>query len=150
MDLRLSWSGQEVLQEFKEVTAERLQALHPLKEEDFTKEIEYAGVVYTVSELLDGRIFDAWVHEQDIRRATGQPGNLEGTVANHAMDRLAMAMTYVVGRKAQAPDGSTVVFEVTEPGGRIFAVGVEEQRAKSLDDIPNLPTVRFTMEYGDF
>ena len=86
VDLRRSWSGQKVLQEFKEVTAERMQALHPLKGEDFTKEIEYAGAVYTVSELLGRRIFDAWVHEQDIRRATKQPGNQEGPVANHAMD----------------------------------------------------------------
>ncbi len=72
------------------------------------------------------------------------------SLADHSLILLAMAMTYVVGRKAQAPDGSTVVFEVTRPGGRIFAVGVEEQRAKSLDDIPNLPTVRLVMDMEIF
>ncbi len=29
-------------------------------------------------------------------------------------------------------------------------MGVEEQRAKSLDDIPNLPTVRLTMDMEIF
>ncbi len=150
VDWRRSWSGQQVLQEFREVTTERMQALRALMEEDFTKETDTPAGVNTVRELLGRRIFDAWVHEQDIRRAVSRPGNLEGPVADHAMNRLAMAMPYVVGRKAQAPDGSTVVFEVTGPAGRTLPVAVEGQRAKYLDEVPNSPTVRLTMDMETF
>jgi len=150
VDWRRSWSGQQVLQEFREVTTERMQALRALKEEDFTKETETPAGVNTVRELLGRRIFDAWVHEQDIRRAVNRPGNLEGPVADHAMNRLAMAMPYVVGRKAQVPDGITVVFEVTGATRRTIPIEVQDQRARNLDDILISPTVRLIMDIETF
>jgi hypothetical protein len=32
------------------------------------------------------RIFDCWVHEQDMRRATGRPGHLTGPVVHTTSD----------------------------------------------------------------
>ena len=96
------------------------------------------------------RIFDAWVHEQDIRRALKLPGELEGPVAVHSVGRIARAMPFVVARKSQAPDGATVVFDITGPAGRLVPVGVEGSRGSELDSEPASPTVRITCDVETF
>jgi uncharacterized protein (TIGR03083 family) len=103
-----------------------------------------------VRDFLHIRIFDCWVHEQDIRRAVGRPGNLEGPVARHSVGRITSAMPFVVGKKAQAPPGTTVVFEITGPAGDTLPIGVEGTRARRLDALPATPTVRLTMDVETF
>ena len=44
------------------------------------------------------RIFDAWIPQQDMRRAVKRPGDLAGPVAEHAVGRVAMAMPGSAGR----------------------------------------------------
>ena len=44
------------------------------------------------------RIVDAWISQQDMRRAVKRPGELEGPVAEHAVGRVAMAMPGSAGR----------------------------------------------------
>jgi uncharacterized protein (TIGR03083 family) len=115
VDWRRARSGVAVLEEFREVTAERLKLLRTMSEDDFAAETQTPIGPGTVRMLVEIRIFDAWIHLQDMRRALCRPGDMEGPVAEHAVGRCAMAMPMpsVVGRKAQAPDGATVVFEVT-------------------------------------
>jgi uncharacterized protein (TIGR03083 family) len=93
-----------------------------------------------VRDLLPFRVFDSWVHEQDMRRAVGRPGDLEGPVTDVAVDRVVGSMAFVVGKKAQAPQGSTVVFDLTAPIARRFAIRTEG-RARLLDDVPPDATV---------
>ena len=54
-------------------------------------------------DLLPFRVFDAWVHEQDMRRAVGRPGDLDTPVAAAALDRIVGTMPFVVGKRAGAP-----------------------------------------------
>jgi uncharacterized protein (TIGR03083 family) len=150
VDSRRSWPGARVLAEFREVTGERLQALRAMREADFSTPIQTPIGPGTVRDFLNIRIFDNWVHEQDIRRAVGRPGHLKGPVAEHAVGRLAMAMPFVVGKKAQAPNGTTVTFEITGPAGRTLPIGVEGGRAKALDASPATPAVRLTMNVETF
>ncbi len=150
VDWRRSWPGAKVLEEFQEVTAERLRLLRAMTPDDFAAETETPIGLAPQRDFIRIRIFDAWVHEQDIRRAVGRSGSLEGPVAEHSIGRVAMAMPYVVGKKAQAPDGATVVFEVTGPAGRVLPVGVERSRARVLDQVPTLPTVSLTMDAQTF
>jgi uncharacterized protein (TIGR03083 family) len=92
------------------------------------------------------RIFDCWVHEQDMRRAVGCPGHLTGPVVEHSVGRIAMAMPFVVGKKAQAPNGTTVVFVITGAAGRTLPIGVDGGRATVLETPPATPAVRLTMD----
>jgi uncharacterized protein (TIGR03083 family) len=96
------------------------------------------------------RIFDNWVHEQDIRRAVGRPGHFAGPVAEHALELVARAMPGVVGRKVRPAPGTTVVFEVTGPLGRTLAIGMAGERATPLDQPPAVPSVRLTMDVETF
>ena len=150
VDWRRSWPGVMVLEEFLEVTGERLRALQGMSEQDFQAETQTPVGPGTVADLIGIRIFDAWVHEQDIRRAVGQAGHLEGPVAEHSTERVARAMPYVVGRKVQPPDGTTVVFRVTGPAGRNLAIAMQGTRANPLDDVPSTPTVSLTMDVETF
>ena len=150
VDWYRAWSGAQVLQRFQEVTGERLNVLRALRPEDFAAQTQTPIGPGTIRDLLHIRIFDAWVHEQDMRRAVKRPGDLVGPVAEHAIGRVAMAMPYVVGRKVKSADGTTVVFAMPGAAGRSVALRMEGGRAQSLDDIPVTPTVRLSMDAETF
>lgn len=150
VDWRRAWSGNEVLAEFREVCAERLNLLRAMQEADFAVETQTPIGPGTVRTFLEIRIFDAWIHLQDMRRALRRPGDMAGAVAEHAVGRCAMAMPYVVARKAQAADGSTVIFDITGAAGRRLSIGVENKRGNVLDTPPRLPTVRLSMDVETF
>ena len=150
VDWRRSSSGAKVLEEFQQVTGERLVLLKAMNEADFQVETQTPIGLGTVTQFLSIRIFDAWVHEQDIRRATGLPGHLEGPVAILSVGRVALAMPLVVGKKAAAPDGTTVVFHITGNAGRVLPIAVEGTRARELEEEPTNPTVRLTMDAETF
>ncbi len=149
VDSRRRSSGAEVLAEFRAVTARRLAQLRSYTPEDFGAESWTPVGPGVVRDLLPFRIFDAWVHEQDMRRAVDRPGDLDSAVAAAALERVIGTMPYVVGKKAAAPDGSTVVFELSGPLARTVAIGVEG-RARLLDEAPATPTVRIVTDVETF
>jgi putative sterol carrier protein len=61
-----------------------------------------------------------------------------------------MALPFVVGKKADAPEGTTVVYEITGPAGGTVAVGREGKRAALLDRVPESPDVKLTMDLETF
>lgn len=150
VDWRRGWTGQRVLQEFRELTGQRLNLLRSMSDDDFDVETQTPIGPGTVAEFVRIRIFDAWVHEQDIRRALGHPGELESPVAAHSVNRLARAMPFVVARKAQSPDGATVVFDITGPAGRVLPIVVEGSRGREAEQLPPGPTVRITADVETF
>lgn len=150
VDYRRSWPPEKVLEEYREVTGERIKAMKAYSDEDLKAESWTPVGQGTVEDLLAIRIMDIWVHEQDIRRAVGKTGGLEGPVAEHAFGRHSTAMPFIVGKKVAPPDGTTVVFEVTGPAGGTVAVGKEGKRAERLDEVPESPTVRLSMDLATF
>lgn len=98
----------------------------------------------TVMDLLQVRILDHWIHEQDIRRATGRPGHETGPAAEHTVDRLLAGVPMVVGKRATAPEGTSVVVELTGPVPRERTVTVTEGRARPTDR-PEHPTLLLRM-----
>ncbi len=150
VDLRRSRSGAEVLAEFREVTGARLAELRALDADGFGAESWTPAGPGTVRDLLPFRIFDSWVHEQDMRRVLGRPGHLDGPVAEAALERVVGAMGFVVGKRAGAPEGATVVFSLSGPLARDIAIGVDGGRAKRLDAVPASPTVRIVTDSPTF
>ncbi len=140
VDSRRGYSGSDALAEFQEVTAERLAQLRGFGADDFGADSFTPVGPGTVRDLLPFRIFDAWVHEQDMRRAVNRPGHLDGPVAEMAMGRLTGALPFVVGKKVAPPDGTTVVVDLGSPLGGTYGV-VVEGRARFLDQPPAQPTV---------
>jgi uncharacterized protein (TIGR03083 family) len=143
-------SGADTLADFRRVTGRRLDALRALPaakwdEEGFTP--EGPG---PYRQFMAIRVFDCWYHDQDIREALDRPGFLEGDVADLALGRIpTKALPYVVGKKAGAPQGATVVFDVTGRPPIEAAVGVDG-RAALLATTPADPTTRLTFDRRTF
>jgi uncharacterized protein (TIGR03083 family) len=137
--------GNEVLATFVDVTQRRLAALREMTVAEWDKEGFTPEGPGPYRQFMAIRAFDCWYHEQDIREAVGIEGDLDGPVATLSIDRIARGLPYVVGKKAGAPQGSTVVFDVTGPTPTTVAIGVEG-RAAVLDQVPADATVRLTMD----
>ena len=150
VDWRRPWTGQAVLEEFRELTGRRLRDLRAMSDDDFAVETQTPLGLAPVSEFVSIRIMDAWVHEQDIRRALDRPGELDGPTAAHSLGRIIRAMPFVVARRAQAPDGATVIFDITGPAGRLLPVAVESGRGREANIVPADSTVRITTDAEAF
>lgn len=129
-------SSTELLEMFRATTADRRRALSDLSN------AEWNGVTITPAgpdsygRFMRVRIFDCWMHEQDIREAVDAPAStneLVGPAADLALDEMAASMGFVVGKPGGAPDGSRVSIELTGPLGRTINVAVEG-RARVVDD----------------
>jgi uncharacterized protein (TIGR03083 family) len=148
VDYMRAWPQEKVMDAYREVTSQRIAALESLSDEDLAAESWTPVGPGTVRDLVAVRIMDCWVHEQDIRRAVGKPGGLEGPVAAHAFGRHSGAIPFVVGKKVGAPDGTTVVIDVA--GGGTIAVAVDGKRAKLLTDVPAQADARLHMDLETF
>ncbi|MPZ25329.1 MAG: maleylpyruvate isomerase family mycothiol-dependent enzyme [Micromonosporaceae bacterium] len=90
------------------------------------------GRAATLDLLLRNRVVDAWVHEQDVRRAVGRPGNLASPGAAIAGDLFVAAFPRIVAKSAGAPPGSTVRLTTTGEVSVAVAVAVDQTGRGSL------------------
>jgi uncharacterized protein (TIGR03083 family) len=101
--------------------------------------------------LLDSRVIDVWMHEQDIRRAVGRPGGFDTAAAAHTVASFARGFGYVVGKKVAPPVGTAVVLDVTGVSPVHLAAEIDESgRANVLAIDPGTPTVTLRMDVETF
>ncbi len=144
--------GAALLDEFRSVTGRRLDGLRAMSAEDWDREGFTPEGPGPYRQFMEIRVFDCWFHDQDIREALDRPGFLDGPVADLSIGRIPpKALGYVVGKKAGAPPGSTVVFEITGPAPITAAIEVPpEGRARLLDAAPAAPTARIVTDRRTF
>ena len=150
VDFRRPWAGAQVLSDFRAKAARRVEFLRSRSDDDFAAEMQTPIGPAPMSEFISIRIMDAWVHEQDIRRVVNRPGHYDGPAAAHALNRIIRAMPFVAARRAQAPDGATVVMDISGPSGRPLFIGVEGGRGRELDSAPDSPTVSISLDAETF
>jgi uncharacterized protein (TIGR03083 family) len=143
--------GPAVRDEFVEVTTTRLAQLDALSAQEWAV-IGYSPMGQVpYAEFMSVRVFDSWVHEQDVRHALGRPGGDGNTASEISLDHVQRAMPFVVGKKAACADGTAVRFDVAGPGhdARVFTVAVDAGRAHPAgDDVA--PTVTLSLSNTDF
>jgi uncharacterized protein (TIGR03083 family) len=113
------WRGRptlELVAELEEVTAARLAALRSMSDEELERpgwspigEVPYAT-------FMGVRVMDCWVHEQDIRQATGRPWRFDGPAAPVAIDRLMSSLGFVIGKRVAPGEGRSVALVVGVEG----------------------------------
>jgi uncharacterized protein (TIGR03083 family) len=148
--LRRRRPGSAIVAELDEVAAARLAALRAMDDEDFAVETPSPAGRGTYEDFMAVRVFDCWVHEQDVRRAVGRPGHLSGAAVDRSLASAVGVMPYVVGKRAGTPDGATVAFDVTGATARRWAVAVDGGRAKPVPEVPPEPTARISADVATF
>jgi uncharacterized protein (TIGR03083 family) len=136
VDYRRSRSHAEVLAEFRAVTA---ASLVRRRASDIPPEQEAEGPFgwrMPIWRLLGIRVFDTYAHEQDIRRALGRPGNLDGAAADVSWDRIVEALPFLLPERLPELAERPVDFVVR---GRTVRAGGEGDPATTL-----------TMDFGTF
>lgn len=146
---RRTWTPNRVLSEFDEQIARRVAQLHAISDEELDALTASPLGEMSEREWLKVRVFDSWMHEQDIRRALELPGHLAGPIVDTSLERFEGALGYVVGKKAGAPDGSIVVFAIEGEPNRTITVEVDG-RAQVVPAASEEPTVMLTMPLEAF
>jgi uncharacterized protein (TIGR03083 family) len=142
-------SGASVLERFRAITNDRRAALTSLSDEEWNAVTPTPVGPESYGRFMRVRVFDCWMHEQDMREALSRPSSddeLDGVASQLALDEIAATMGYVVGKRAKAPDGSRILFELTGPVARSIRVEVNG-RAQVVDDFGGQePTVTIRMD----
>ena len=129
-------SGAELLERFRSITVDRRKRLTDMSVDDWNAPTLTPVGPESYGRFMRVRLFDCWMHEQDIRDGLGRPSSdaeLSGLAGRLALDEIAATMGYVVGKLGQAPDGSRVAIELTGPLTRTIRVDVDG-RAQVVDD----------------
>lgn len=142
-------SPEVVLDAFRELTGERLRLLEAMSQDDW----DAVGVTPVGQEsygrFMQIRVFDCWMHEQDVRAAVDRPGHESGIAVEVALDEMSTAMGFVVGKRAGARPGSTVTFDLTGPAARQIHVAVGE-RAEVVPELAGPATATITLPVVSF
>ncbi|MCV7089448.1 maleylpyruvate isomerase family mycothiol-dependent enzyme [Mycobacterium interjectum] len=131
-----SEAGADVLARFRDITSDRRKALTSMSAEEWDAVTPTPVGPESYGRFMRVRVFDCWMHEQDIREALSRPSPddaLRGPAPELSLDEIASTMGYVVGKRAKAPDGSRILFELTGPVARDIRVNVDG-RAQLVDD----------------
>jgi uncharacterized protein (TIGR03083 family) len=147
-ELYVEWlradSPAQLHQRYRDIIAKRTQTLREMPPEAFDAPSWTPSGQDTFARYMRIRLFDCWMHEQDVRDAVGRPGNESGQCAEVVIDEITAALGYVVGKLAGAPQGSSVTFDLDGPVKRRIHVLVDG-RARVVDELPGPATATLTL-----
>jgi uncharacterized protein (TIGR03083 family) len=112
------------LDRFRAVIADRRRELCGLTESELALPSLSPVGPGTYGRFLSVRVFDFWVHEQDIRTPLQLPGHEAGPAAEMAIDEVERSLPYIVGKKIGLPDGMSITIELVGPVRRAMHVAV--------------------------
>jgi uncharacterized protein (TIGR03083 family) len=139
----------DLLADFRAVTGERLASLRAMSVDDFNAPSWTPAGNATYARFMQIRIFDCWMHEQDIRAAVQRPGNEGGAAAEQSLDEVVLALGYIIGKLGHAPDGSSVLIRLTGPLKRELAI-VVQGRARVVEAVEGEPAATLTLSSSLF
>lgn len=137
-----------LLARWTDITAVRREELAAMSADDLTHPSVTPVGPATYGRFMAVRVFDCWVHEQDVRVPLGRPGHEGGPAAEMAIDEIAGSLGYIVGKKIGLDDGQSITFALTGPVTRTMHVAVDG-RARTVDALAD-PTVTLTTDSTTF
>ncbi|MGH3733679.1 MAG: maleylpyruvate isomerase family mycothiol-dependent enzyme [Acidimicrobiales bacterium] len=137
-------SGDELLDLFRDITGDSLERLRSLSDEEWEKVGWSPEGERPLHRFQETRVLDSWIHLQDIRDALLEPSDDHGPGEEIVVNRFEAALPYVLGKKAQAPDGTVVRINLSGHLARSILLGVEDGRARALEESANPPSLELT------
>lgn len=137
----------ELLEKFRATVALRRTTLAGMSDEVWNAITATPVGPDTYGRFMRVRVFDCWMHLQDIRDALEQPAaDSAGPSWRLALDEMAASMGFVVGKLGGAPDGSRVTIELTGPIQRTIHVEMQG-RGRVVEDFGGRePTSTITLD----
>ncbi|MGX2996062.1 maleylpyruvate isomerase family mycothiol-dependent enzyme [Streptomyces sp. JNUCC 64] len=137
VDVRRHHTGPEMTAELEYTVIRRSRQIRNENRQPDAKIRGLLGAEETLESAMRRRAFDTWVHEQDLRVALGQPGNLDSPGAHVALDVMLEALPRIV-EGAGAPPNTAVVVDVHGPVEFLRTVRVDAEGRGSVDGAPSL------------
>lgn len=138
-----------LVEELRTVTTQRYAELQAAPPTDPAAPAPGAfGAIGWDSETFFGnRPLDVWMHDQDVRRAVGREGGLDGLPAAYVTQKLLRSLPFVVGKRVRPPAGTSVVVAV----GALPPVGVlvaDDGRARTapVEELDATATITTDLE----
>jgi len=147
---RRAMRGAAVLAEWNDVRSQRAHTLAHGDAEYFAQPMSTPTGPGTMTDFLELRILDCWIHEQDIRRTVGIPGNLGGAAAEHTVDRLIRTIPMVIGKRAACPEGRAVGVRIVGDVERHLMCEVRNGRAGFVEEPSSAPICAIEMDTDMF
>lgn len=120
---------QQLVDRYRAATSARIKSLKSMTTADFANETMTPVGMAPYSRFMEIRVFDCWMHEQDIRYALDKPGHDSGQAAEMSISEIVGGLGLLVGKRAGAPDGSSVTITLTGPVSRTIHVKVDGRAA---------------------
>lgn len=151
VDVRRCHTGPEMTAELEYTIIRRSRSLRNESRDPQTIVRTGTGRETTLEASLRLRAADVWCHEQDIRRALEQPGNLDSPGALVTRDWMVESLPEVVAGKAAAPPNTAVVFDVHGAVEFMRTVRVDKDGLGSVDSSVSLgPAVTLTLDWETY
>lgn len=148
VDIRRHHTAPEMTSELEYTIIRRSRQLRNESRQPEDEVRAIGGGEIALEEQLWARVFDVWVHEQDLRRALDKPGNLASPAAVLARDYVLRSLPKLVAHDAGAKPGSAVVFDVHGPLEFMRTVRVSPEGRGSIDSAVSLgPAVTFVVDW---
>ena len=150
VESRRAWAGADALAEFVATTDARIAQLRQLDDDGFAADSWTPMGPGTVAQLLGFRIFDSWVHEQDMRGALARPGDLDSPAARFS---IGMMLDVLPVRGREEGGGSRRFHRRAHAHRPIVtstAVATTDGRARLVDPAPDVPTVSLSLASDDY
>lgn len=139
----------ELMDDYRTVTATRLTALEGMTAREWDAESFTPAGPDSYGRFMRIRVFDCWVHEIDIRDSLdlGEPQDL--LPATSARKEMVASLPFIIGKKAGAPQGTTVTVDFTGIAPRAVHVAVDE-RAAVVPALDGPADVTLTVDLVDY
>jgi len=148
VDVRRAQSQVECCDELDGLLDLRLAQIMAL--DDLSLESEVLGLFGShvpLERLLRIRIFDAWTHLQDLRRAVDHPGDLATPGAQVSALQMARSTSFVLARSIEAPAGTTFRVTVTGPIAFERWAGIDDDlRGVDIDAVSRPDTATIAVD----
>ena len=136
--------GIEVLDKFVSATNDSIKRLRALSDEEWEVVGWSPEGEKPYFRFQETRIFDSWIHLQDIRDALLQPADDHGTGEEVVVNRFEGAVPYILGKKMQAPEGTLVQINLIGRLGRLLMFKIVDGRCVAVDMTEEQPVLEIT------
>ena len=139
----------DLLARWHDVTAIRRDELAAMTDDDLAHPSVTPVGPGTYGRFMAIRVFDFWVHEQDIRRPLARPGHEHGPAAEMAIDEIAGSLGYIVGKRIGLGRRAEHHLRPDGPGRASTCTSLVDGRAGVVDELDD-PTVTLTTDSTTF